>query len=384
MRKVVLAALLAFPAAFSAAGEGAGSSGDAIPNQFLIRLADGGDPEGTARALADAHGLALLRVYRRAAPGFAALVPPFRLDVLRRDPRVRALGQDRVLLAGPLAGAQLPVSARQIALFDTGISSGPAAPAVLLSPGVTFVVGEASPALEGLDDHGHGTAVARELSRSRPDAALLSVKVLGTTGGGSFSDLIAGLDWLLDGAAHPRLDAAVFSLGAACPVCRPDSLDEGVAILHEAVKAVHDSGVTLSATADAAGSPDGLPGSFPEVSVTAQVLGAPAAVADTTFRLGEAYAYPNPARGGERPVIHIETGLADRVTVRLFDVSGRQVAVLAKEGLPSLIDDGQGPQYAYELAWEGSIASGVYFFVARAEKAGASPLSVTGKLAVVR
>ena len=107
-------------------------------------------------------------------------------------------------------------------------------------------------------------------------------------------------------------------------------------------------------------------------------------LADATFRLGEVYAYPNPAKGGKNPILHIETGIADRVEVRIFDIAGDLVHQGAIDGLPQLIDDGQGPQYAYEYEWGArGNASGVYLYSIEARKGG-ERLRRTGKLAVIK
>ena len=53
-------------------------------------------------------------------------------------------------------------------------------------------------------------------------------------------------------------------------------------------------------------------------------------------------------------------------------------------GLPQVIDDGQGPQYAYEYMWNTSqIASGVYIYGIKAEKSG-KILKKNGKCAVIK
>ena len=87
---------------------------------------------------------------------------------------------------------------------------------------------------------------------------------------------------------------------------------------------------------------------------------------------------------GAKPVFHVEVGIADSVEIHIYDVAGRRVHETALSGTPPIIDDGQGQQYAYEYAWDGHIASGVYLFVMRAKKGGEPDLTKTGKLAVVR
>jgi sugar lactone lactonase YvrE len=109
----------------------------------------------------------------------------------------------------------------------------------------------------------------------------------------------------------------------------------------------------------------------------------PQATADATFRLGEVYVFPNPAKGGAKPVFHIETGIADSVEIKVYTVSGRQAHEHTLTGTPAILDDGNGLSYAYEYAWDGYIPSGVYYYVIEAEKAG-QKLRKAGKFAVVR
>ncbi|HBE88453.1 MAG TPA: hypothetical protein DDW67_04850 [Elusimicrobia bacterium] len=97
------------------------------------------------------------------------------------------------------------------------------------------------------------------------------------------------------------------------------------------------------------------------------------------FRLGEVYVYPNPAKGGAVPVFHLEFGLADRVELKVYSVAGSLVHERTLTGPPQMTS----PVYAYEYAWDGHIASGVYYFTVEAERAGAK-LKARGKFAVVR
>ncbi|MDO8806201.1 MAG: FG-GAP-like repeat-containing protein [Elusimicrobiota bacterium] len=104
---------------------------------------------------------------------------------------------------------------------------------------------------------------------------------------------------------------------------------------------------------------------------------------DPAFRLGEVYVYPNPAKGSEVPVFHIETGIADSVKITIYTVSGRAAHEYTLTGLPAELDDGNGLSYAYEYTWRGHIPSGVYLYYIEAQKAG-QKLKKTGKFAVVR
>ncbi|MFH1725560.1 MAG: PKD domain-containing protein [Elusimicrobiota bacterium] len=106
--------------------------------------------------------------------------------------------------------------------------------------------------------------------------------------------------------------------------------------------------------------------------------------ADPTFALRDLYVFPNPAVGGSVPTIHIAVGVADKVTIRIYNVAGQQVHQATMESAPPVIDDGSGPKYAYEYAWDGRIPSGVYLYTVVADKSGEASIRKAGKFAVVR
>ncbi|MFH1723862.1 MAG: T9SS type A sorting domain-containing protein, partial [Elusimicrobiota bacterium] len=105
---------------------------------------------------------------------------------------------------------------------------------------------------------------------------------------------------------------------------------------------------------------------------------------DASFALRDMYVFPNPAVGGVVPTIHVAVGIADKVTVRIYNIAGQQVHQATMEGTPPVINDGSGPKYAYEYAWSGRIPSGVYLYTMEAEKSGEAGIRKAGKFAVVR
>lgn len=387
MKSLLLPAFLVLWAAFPAVAEDRG--GTPINHQYIVVLQDSAEPSAASAALSQAHGIAVMHVFHRALSGFSALIPPARLEAVQNDPLVKSLSPDWTLRATG-KGFSAADAGGNTAVLDTGIDSTRSELAETVAGGVTLVTSEESPTPGGQDDNGHGTSVAENVVRSAPSAALWSVKVLNRSGAGSFSDLIAGIDWLLDTSAHPAIDLATLNLGATCPDCTGDSEHPTVIALKEAVRSAKSRGIMLVSDTGDADARTTVPAAFEEVAAAvsagpAQSKTAPAfSGADPTFKLGEVYAYPNPARAGAKPVIHMEVGIADQVRLQIFDVTGRRVHEATLEGTPPIIDDGQGPQYAYEYIWEGHIASGIYLFVMRAEKGGSAALIGTGKLAVVR
>jgi len=103
----------------------------------------------------------------------------------------------------------------------------------------------------------------------------------------------------------------------------------------------------------------------------------------SAFLLGEVYVYPNPAKGAEVPVFHVECGIADSVNIKVYTVSGREAHEATLAAMPAILDDGNGASYAYEYSWRGHIPSGIYLYYIEARKGG-QKIKKTGKFAVVR
>lgn len=123
--------------------------------------------------------------------------------------------------------------------------------------------------------------------------------------------------------------------------------------------------------------------SAPTSVKTTGVSSAAPLAADTSFKLGEVYCYPNPAKK-INPIFHIETGLADKVELKIYDVSGDLVHETTLTGAPQQIDDGQGPQLAYEYLWDvKNVGSGVYIFSVTSRQ-GDKTLKKTGRCAVIK
>jgi serine protease len=93
----------------------------------------------------------------------------------------------------------------RVAVLDTGLDpTNPDAPVPVLS--ASFVPGESSMDVDGHGSHVAGTIAARGNGAGvigvAPEVELLVGKVLSTTGGGSFSDVIAGLEWAVANGAR--------------------------------------------------------------------------------------------------------------------------------------------------------------------------------------
>ncbi|MDP3541634.1 MAG: IPT/TIG domain-containing protein [Elusimicrobiota bacterium] len=119
-----------------------------------------------------------------------------------------------------------------------------------------------------------------------------------------------------------------------------------------------------------------------------QPLGlAPTTVAQDEFYFRDAYAFPNPSRGGALVTFRIQPGLAETVELRVYDLSGRRIHSSSDFTFRGAIDDGngKGAQNTYDHVWNVSgVGSGVYNFVIKASQRGHKPITKNGKVGVIR
>jgi subtilisin len=151
------------------------------------------------------------------------------IDVIEPDVEIQAHGEyDQVwgvtkigcvaAHAGTYTGATAPVTGNgvKVAVCDTGINYNHPDLKANYAGGYDFVNGDADP----LDDNGHGTHVSGTIAANNdgvgivgvaPDVNLYVLKVLNSSGSGSFSYCISALDWCIANG----IKVANFSLGAS-------------------------------------------------------------------------------------------------------------------------------------------------------------------------
>ncbi len=238
------ALLLAAPAALAQAapsGQGerpthTGRPGEPLADRYIVVFRkEVADPEREAQGLMrGVAGGRLHHVYRGALKGFAATVPAQALDGLRRNPNVEFIEQDmsvRLNQTSPQYGAtwgldridqaDRPLDSQyrfqhtgqgvHAFVIDTGIRLDHAEFTGRLLPGADFVGDGRGPG----DCNGHGTHVAGTVGGTTWGVAkqvrLLPVRVLGCDGSGSYSSVIAGVDWVASSSLRPAV--ANLSLG---------------------------------------------------------------------------------------------------------------------------------------------------------------------------
>ena len=107
-----------------------------------------------------------------------------------------------------------------VAIIDSGVQPSVDLPASRIRGFVDFVNGQTQP----YDDYGHGTHVANIIAGNgassggqyvgaAPNANIVALKVLDANGGGATSNVLAGLDWVLENYAAYNIRVVNLSLG---------------------------------------------------------------------------------------------------------------------------------------------------------------------------
>jgi subtilisin family serine protease len=205
--------------------------GGPIPGQYIVVFRDDvGDAPGLSDRMSNEHGASRLHTYTGVLKGFAARMSPQAAEALRRNPNVAYIEQDQeVTLAAtqsgvtwgidridqrnrPLSGTytyNTTASGVYVYIIDTGILTshsqfGGRAANVYDAFGGS-----------GTDCNGHGTHVAGTVGGSTYGIAkgvrLRGVRVLNCSGSGSWSGIIAGMDWVRNNRVNPAV--ANMSLG---------------------------------------------------------------------------------------------------------------------------------------------------------------------------
>lgn len=249
-----------------------------IPNQYIVTLQDGTlensqaakGPTAYKQAVASGKNqilsafgkLALTsddirNVYAFTVNGFAARLSDSQLQMLSQDPRVRSVEQDYLVILAPPPGkgpgngggggdpSPSEVTPYGITRVGGGATYSGSGVAYILDTGIdldhedlnvnasmgfnAFTTGRDSKSLD--DGNGHGTHVAGTVAAIDNEvgvvgvaagATVVPVKVLDSRGSGSYSGVIAGVDFV--GANGSNGDVANMSLGG--PVSQ--SLDDAV------------------------------------------------------------------------------------------------------------------------------------------------------------
>jgi len=221
-----------------AADVGALSGGGTLSSEGVDVLIHYTQPPGDAQLEeVRANGGVVYRTFT-IVPAVAAKVPRAALEKIRKQPEVVAIEPDGEVMAhseldaawgevrigcGPVHTGNFPGATGpelgagvKVAIIDTGIDYLHPDLFPSYAGGFDFVNGDADP----IDDNGHGTHVSGTVAAAldglgmvgvAPSASIYALKALGSNGVGSWSGIIAALEW----SASHGISVANLSLGSA-------------------------------------------------------------------------------------------------------------------------------------------------------------------------
>ena len=169
--------------------------------------------------------------------GMAAEIPASRLEALANNPNIELIMSDKPVKAFltesvPLinaddvwtnikAGVNITGKGQTVCVIDTGVDynhpdlGGGIGVEYKVLGGYDYVNSDSDP----MDDYGHGTHVAGIIAANgtlkgvAPDANIIAYKALDSSGIGSSSAVIAGIDWCVNNAATYNITIISMSLG---------------------------------------------------------------------------------------------------------------------------------------------------------------------------
>jgi subtilisin family serine protease len=212
------------------------ASSSVIPGRFIVTLRDGAEPAGVARE----HGVSPQYVYRHALNGFAGSMSEAARSGLLRDARVLRVEPDGIARTTVTQSSatwgldRIDQRSRPLSGTYTYTNTGSGVTAYIIDTGIRYTHSQfgsrASFGFDafggnGSDCNGHGTHVAGTVGGSThgvaKGVALVAVRVLDCGGSGSWSGVIAGMDWVT--ANHKKPAVANMSLGGGASASVDDA-----------------------------------------------------------------------------------------------------------------------------------------------------------------
>jgi serine protease len=184
------------------------------------------DPPGLAKRLTAEHGGTVRSSYQRVLQGFSGNIPPQAIEGIRRNPNVEFVEQDGVVSMTAVGSWGLDrIDQRSLPLDNSFVPGGTGAnvDVWILDTGIDYGrTDEFGSRLDqtrdwdfisndddGSDCQGHGTHVAGTVGSETYGVAtgvtLISVRVLGCSGSGSYAGIIDGMEYVVATATRPSV-----------------------------------------------------------------------------------------------------------------------------------------------------------------------------------
>lgn len=293
------------------------AQGDRIPGQYIVVFKDGAvgdsDEDSIIGAFEKKHRFTRDHEYRSVVRGFAAKLSDDAVTILKDDPRVAYVAEDRTVsidttgdarvLEAPRASARGAATVQATQSIPTGVNridaenkanKGAGVQVAVIDTGIDYthpdlaanVIGgkNCSTGTSYKDGNGHGTHVAGTIAAVNntqgvvgvaPAAKLWAVRVLNNQGSGSWSQVICGLDFVTSKAPKNGGSITVASLslggtGTSDNNCGNTNNDP----LHQAICRARDAGVTVVVAAgnNAGDTAQTVPAAYNDAVITVSAL----------------------------------------------------------------------------------------------------------------
>jgi len=219
---------------------------DVIPNRFIVTLKAGINPS----EFAGEFNVSPDYEYRTVLNGFAGEISEAARSGLLRDSRVVRVEQDGIVTTTSNVQENATwgldrIDQRELPLDGTYVynSEGSEVSVYIIDTGIRYshneFQGRAAFGFDAFNDNrdgddcnGHGTHVAGTVGGAvygvAKDVNLVAVRVLDCNGSGTFSGVIAGMDWVAENAPGPAIANMSLSGGSS------DSVNDAVVTMYEA------------------------------------------------------------------------------------------------------------------------------------------------------